>query len=206
MNEQVLVLSQQGMQQEERHFQLKNNRELRVTSRKARWHQEYTVSLLALAQTGQRVLHVGWKWLLLAVSCVVAMFVFLEVQQSFQFNIEPYVAHVMIVLTLLAMLFLLLCIKSISHSYVYYSQHANIPLIEVMVGKPTKQDYLDFISRLEHRIKELNEFMDLSIDKQAAGELRTVRRLTEEGVLDAKYYETAKAQLLKLIGQNYRKK
>lgn len=206
MNEMVLMLTQLGMQQEERRFQLRNNRELKITSTKARQKKEYTVSLLALEKKGQHVFRVGWKWLLLAIASVVCMVVFLEAQKHLQLNIEAYVVHVMIVFSLLAMLFLLRLIKSISNNYIYYSQYSHIPLVEVMVGKPNKEEFQSFITRLENRIKELNEFMELSLDKQAAGELKTVRRLTEEGVLDSKYYESAKKRLLRLIDQNYKNK
>ncbi len=205
MDEQSLELTQQGILQEERRFQLKNNRELRVARKNSGKEREYAVSLLALAQPGQRALRLNWKLLLAAILTLLVMFVLLQQQALHLVRLGDYALHVALVMSLLAMVFLLLCVRTFSYDYVFYSQHAHVPLVELMVAKPSRQAYRSFINRLESRIRELQDHMALPLDKQLAGELRTIRRLTEEGVLDAKYYPDVKDQLLKLIDQDYKK-
>lgn len=205
MNEQVLVLAQQGMQQEERRFQLKDNRELRIARKKSSQEKEYTVSLLALAQSGQHALHFNWKWLVAAIMSLLIMLALLRGQTLFQFQLESYTFYMVVVMSLLAMVFMLLCIRTFSFDYVFYSRYAHVPLVKFMVAKPSSPAYRKFIASLETRIEELQDYMALSVDKQIAGELRTIRRLTEEGVLEKSYYPHARDQLLKLIDQNYKK-
>lgn len=75
------------------------------------------------------------------------------------------------------------------------SQNAGVPIIELIVNKPSKEQFLSFIDYVEHRIKEYRLHMNIAEDKQLIGEMKMLRRLSDTGVISKKSYESAKSKL-----------
>ncbi|MDH5178821.1 MAG: hypothetical protein OEZ39_08730 [Gammaproteobacteria bacterium] len=204
MGEALTSLTQHGLLHEERHFLLKPNGELRVACKDAHQEKEYCISLLALADSARRRLNFSRRLLLIAVTAMLTMLVLTREQVLPLLGLANYALPVVLVFSLLALVCLLLCVRSFSYDYVFYSMHADVPLVSLMVTRPSLATSRRFVRELEARIGAVQAEAALSLEKQLAGELRTIRRLTEEGVLDACYYPAAKEHLLRLNDPAYR--
>ena len=87
--------------------------------------------------------------------------------------------------------------KHSSRKQIFYSRNANIPIIELSVGKPTKSSFYDFVNKIEQRIKKFRDHMDIAEDKQLIGEMKMLRRLSDDGIISNTLYEAAKSKLFK---------
>ena len=70
-----------------------------------------------------------------------------------------------------------------------------MPIVILCVGKPSKKSFSSFIEKIEKRIKKFREHMALDTEKQLTGEMKMLRRLSEDGVISTRAYEDAKAKL-----------
>ena len=85
--------------------------------------------------------------------------------------------------------------KHTSIKQIFYSRNAHVPIIELKPGMPSKEKFSAFIKALEQRIKKFRAHMDIAEDKQLTGEIKMLRRLSDDGVISKKVYETAKTKL-----------
>lgn len=199
-----LTLHQRSNNGEERQFELKAGRELHVINSKKDNRTVYAFSILALQDEGQRVNRYQQRWLWLALLMITSLLMMPSLQQYFPATIEQYMLSVFSALFFGALLFLMLLLRSFSRSCIFYSKYTNLPLLEFWINKPSRKEYEHFVSVLENSIKQLKQDMQISYDKQLAGELRTLRRVTEAGLLSESVYIAAKAKLLILSDTPYR--
>jgi hypothetical protein len=81
---------------------------------------------------------------------------------------------------------------------VFYTAFSRVPLFDILIGKPDRRSYRQFMQDLDMYLQKTRGFMDLNSEKQAAGELRMLRRLASDGLIPQKYYESAKGKMFKL--------
>lgn len=83
--------------------------------------------------------------------------------------------------------------------YIFVSRVAQVPLVEIEFLKPSNK--LDrFVVLLQERIQAALAASELDEKELLAGELRALRRLTENGFLEKTHYEKAKRLLLAKSG------
>ena len=87
--------------------------------------------------------------------------------------------------------------KGTSQKQVFHSRGANVPLIELAINNPSKKIFDDFVGKVEELIQSSREGLVISSNNQLAGEMKMLRRLSEDGVLSASVYKKAKDGLLK---------
>jgi len=198
-----LTLSQHGKGNEQRHFELKAGRELHVVQEGSVGTNKYGLSILALHDQGKRVYQFKKTWLVLALLAVAAMAAFPNLAPHIPAVLAPYSLYILAGLFFSGLLFLMLLIHTFKRSYVYYSIYTNLPLVKLWINNPTRKDFQHFITLLENNIKQHKQMMKIAYDKQLAGELRTLRRVTEAGMLSESVYLAAKAKLLLMSDLDY---
>lgn len=198
-----LMLRQKGKANEERRFELKAGCELHVVHKNHNKKNKFAFSILAMADQGKRVYQYKKRWLMLGVVTVMMLLLLPVAVKHVPFNVDPYILYIMSGLSFTALLFFMLLIYTFKRSYVFSSIYTKLPLIEFWVNNPSRKEYQGFIAGLESRIKQHKELMKITYDKQLAGELRTLRRVTEAGMLSESVYLAAKAKLLLMSDVDY---
>lgn len=80
---------------------------------------------------------------------------------------------------------------------VFVARHTQLPLVRMFNGLPDKQTFAAFTDSLHQQSQKRFDSLELSGQKQRAGELKTIRRLVDAGVLSQAQYNHAKKKLLK---------
>jgi malic enzyme len=79
--------------------------------------------------------------------------------------------------------------------YVFYTNYAGHPVVEILVDKPDRKGFDAFIEALRERISQIAISHHISKDGLQAGELKMLRRLSEKNILTSGEYEKAKAKI-----------
>lgn len=198
-NQQVRTLKQKDRFGREFEFALFEGRELSIGFKNNRQRLAYNIDLVALNPRSRREIIWGWKWLYaaLAVSGILAIALYaipyLVTTGSDAIRGVLFLSGVILIVS-----FILLFFKNTTRQQSFYSRHAGVPLVRLMIGKPDKASQQQFVEHLQQRILKLQSHLDLEIDKQLAGEMKMLRRLTEQGVVTEQRYNQAKDKLFKL--------
>lgn len=199
-----MELYQRAKSGEQRHFELKAERELHVTISRAQLTSHYGFSVLALMDRGKRIYTFRKRWLYLGILTILAMSFLPQLEMRLGFNIHTNSKYIFAGLFCLSLLFLLLLARSFKRHYVYLSIHTRLPIVEMWVNNPNRKEFINFIHELEKAIQSHKAKMQIPFNRQLAGEMRTLRRVSEAGVISPSVYQAAKAKLLIMSDQNYR--
>lgn len=195
------VIQQQSKTGAIREIQIISGKEVRIINGLKQRQQVYHISLLALADKSHVRLHIAKLWLSLLLGSV-GLFLLLTGVRSF-LAFEPGIYGVIIVsvLCLVALLSLIFLILNLGRKRVYFSRNAHVPLFDLLIGNPDTASYKSFIADLDQHIARARSSWNLSHDQQIAGEMKMLRRLVNEKVINATVYEQAKNHLFSLSGK-----
>lgn len=118
----------------------------------------------------------------------------------FTFSADKALLLVPPALILLALpgLFAWLYVTRSRHLLIFNSRYAQVPLVELLVRQPNAEDYGNFVRHLNRSIAKLVQDKGLTAHDLRAGELRSLRKMAEQGAIDSEAYELAKGRLLAL--------
>ncbi len=178
-------------------IKLVDGREIQVATRNKKSKQAYSVDILSLKDKSKSTFSIAWKWLIWSVSFLVVMLLMLKILPAYLGEDKNlYLGMILISGLAGSILSLFLFWKYSSKDQIFYSRNAHVPIIILATGKPTKKEFSLFINALEKRIKNFRQHMDIADDKQLTGEIKMLRRLSDDGVISKKHYESAKSKLL----------
>lgn len=189
------TLRQQTRLGQAREFQIINNKEIRIILPGKSKQKTTTVSLLALGEKSSYHIHVAWGWIIMALLVVAGLAGYFSAKQQFGF----YLGIGESILVISAGLIILACgvlfVSALSRKRIFYSRNSHIPLFDIMVNNPSHHEYHQFLNLLNSYIAKTRQFRQLSLQQQMAGELRMIRRLVSEGILEQSDYDRAKGRL-----------
>jgi hypothetical protein len=189
------TLNQRGTFARPRHFELLDNRQVRVTLPSGRRTLAYSLDVLALDPTGRRRFTVSWLWLGVLLGGLLVSWLSLV----FLSDLESKVTYFLGLAAggLIAALGALMFFRSLTRRRVFVSRYAHVPLLDLLVNNPDRKRFREFLNRLEESVKSAHSQYDMPKDQRIAGEMRTLRRLSEQNILSSQDYEQAKAKLLR---------
>jgi len=191
-------LRQHGRFGVRREYQIVDGRNLRLAIGKKSNIKVYQIPILALAEKSRRQLHIAWRWVWLSIFGLVGMPVYFQLMSLLGINAGRYNSLVVVGLSVVVLLGLVMVALNFSHKRVFYTAFSKVPVFDILVGNPDRRSYKQFMQDFEMYLKKTRGFMDLDSDKQAAGEMRMLRRLASDGLIPQKYYESAKGKMFKL--------
>lgn len=195
MADEVLAINQEGVNGADVQISLVQERELRVERNGKRAKSKFSIDVLALEETSQRKTNLGWKWLLVGVMVMLLAFAVSNLVPMLK-NSMAYQGVVYVAAIGLGIGCFFMAWKVTNKMQIFYSRKAKVPLIELAVNKPSKKEFGAFVEKLESCITAAHQKMNIGNDKQLTGEMKTLRRLADQGVLGRTEYETAKSYLL----------
>lgn len=175
---------------------LLNARTLHVERTGKRGIQKYTIDLLALNSTSQPETVFGWQWFAVGIISILLMFLLLNLFPGL-YESALYAGAVYFMGLGISGGCFYVAWNSSSRKQIFYSRNGRVPLVELAINIPTKKEFSAFVRQLEDSIESSHGELTLSMNNQLAGEMRMLRRLSEEGLLSEKIYNTAKTALLK---------
>jgi hypothetical protein len=195
MADEVLVINQEGVNGADVKVSLVKERELRIVRKGKRAKSQYSIDVLALDEISQRKMYLGWKWFLAGVVIIVLAFLAPQfvviLKNSMLYQALVYVAGAGLGAACFYMAW-----KVTNKKQIFNSRKAKVPLVELVVNKPSKKEFSAFVKRVESCINAAHQKLNIAADKQLTGEMKTLRRLADQGVLSRSEYETAKSFLL----------
>jgi len=176
---------------------LLNERELIVRDATKRNTIKYTIDIVALNAESRRITTWGWRWFVVGVVVILvtilAFFLLPALSENSLYSILVSMVGVGIGIGCF-----FLAWKTTSVKQVFFSRNSNVPLVELFVNQPSKNEFNNFAEKMQHCIQAVQQQMDLSQQNQLAGEIKMLRRLSEAGVLSATVYKAAKDDLLSM--------
>lgn len=160
---------------------------------------DYAMDVAILAPAGRAVHSSERRWLWVAGAAAVALLISLAV--LFLGLASPLVLLPLAGLLLaLAIICVSQFLRSRRHLLVFDSRYAAVPLVELLINQPDSGSYAAFVAGLCADIEALVRDKSLSATDLRAGELRSLRKLQEQQVIDSSAYEAAKQRLLARTG------
>jgi hypothetical protein len=188
-------LHQQGSYGQQREYQIVNGRNVRVAIGSKARHKIFNVPMLALAEETKMRLHIAWAWLWLALCGGLAIPVYLVIKSQLGLNTRILDFAVLSGLVMATLLGVIMLARSFARKRVFFTAYSKVPLFDILIGKPDKQSYKEFLSLLESHLHKTRSDWNLKAEQQIAGEIRMLRRLANEGVIPQKIYAEAKDKL-----------
>ncbi|HFD32080.1 MAG TPA: hypothetical protein ENJ28_05135 [Gammaproteobacteria bacterium] len=185
-------------------IKLVDGREIQVATRNKKSKQAYSVDILSLKDKSKSVFTIAWKWLFWGLGLLTVMFLLLKILPEYLgSNKNLYLGIILLSGLAGTILSIIQFWKHSAKNHIFYSRNANVPIIILSAGKPNKKDFLSFVVAIEKRIKKFRQHMELAEDKQLTGEMKMLRRLSDDGIISKKDYESAKPKLLSGFDSNF---
>jgi len=192
-----LQLSQKRPFAGERIFQFKDKNTVLVTFKNLKHRKEYLIDLAALNPKDSSHFVFAKKPLVAFIIMLnVSMVLYLTpIMDLLNLIYKDWIVSGSVILTLFSFI---LFISFTRVERVFKSRHSNVPLLRFYNGLPNKKEFKKFIEYIQTESKNRFEKLNLDLQKQRAGELKTIRRVLDEGALTQAQYEKAKKMLLAL--------
>lgn len=176
-----------------------NDRYGRITTR--RWHaaRNYAIELATLAPEAQHSTHFAWRWLGAAGTMLLGLVGFIAYLKYGHGETSWMVsAGGIAILGLLTALFFYLFFILSKRTIIFRARFSGVPLVEIPIHVSERkkgQAFAEVMSTLAQKNRARLHHTD---DDLRAGELRMLRRLSEEGAIASAVYDKAKMMLLRL--------
>lgn len=190
------TLVQNGVLKRSNRVSFQDNRTLRIDSQVNNKSITYRLDVIALKGKHSRSYNFAWPWL---IGALVLFGLLLTVMNTSFIFPDPGAWHAIlaeVVLGVLAVVCIVLFIKLSYSKYVFKSRHGKVPMLDVWAGQPSGKAVRTFIKLLEQRIENAHNHMNLTMEQQLTGEMKMLRRLVDEGVIQQNTYEAARPKLM----------
>ena len=173
-----------------------DNRTLRIDLQNNKKDSSYRIDIIALRSKHKRSFSLAWPWLVAAALLIVLLMT--EIQFQFIFPADSWLSTLgLIFIGVLSIVCLGLFFKFSYSRYIFRTRHSKVPLVEIWAGSPSRKAVNNFIKLMEQRIDKAHNHMNLTMDQQLTGEMKMLRRLVEENILQQSLYDSARAKLMK---------
>lgn len=181
----------------ERLFRFKDKNTLLVILKNLKNHKEYLIDIAALDPISR-------SHFVFAIKSLISLILFLNLSLIFyatpalDFLNSTYQDWALSGVVIIALISFILFTIFTRYERVFVSRESKVPLVYFYNGLPNKKEFKKFTQYIETESQQRFEKLALDTQKQRAGEMKTIRRVFDEGVITTSQYEKAKAKLLKL--------
>ena len=190
-----LELKQKKLFTGERYFLFKDNT-LNIVNKSLKKYKEYMIDVVALDPKirGNFIFAIK-SFALFIIFLNVSLILYLTPSLDFLVaeNKTEFLATTIAIALISLVVFLILT----QYERIFVARHTKVPLVRFYNGLPNKKEFKDFIETIQQQAQQRFDALALDLQKQRAGELKTIRRVHEQGGLSAAEYTAAKETLLK---------
>ncbi len=181
----------------ERQFCFKDKSTLNVISKTLNNHKEYLIDIVAI-DPKLRSHFIFAKKPLISFIIFINLSLIFYLTPALNFLPATYKNWVVAVAIILALTSLIIFMVFTRHDRVFVSRHSKVPLIRFYNNLPSKQEFKQFIQAIQTASQQRFDHLGLNLQQQRAGELKTIRRVQEQGGITTGQYNRAKNKLLNL--------
>lgn len=192
------TLQQQSRAEPLKELSIVDGKEIRIVIGSPPRQKSYSVQLLALADKSHIRLNIAWRWLWLLIGCVVALLGYWFARAVFGLSLGMFEFSYVAGFSLTAILALVMFGLKLARKRVFISRLARVRLFDILISNPNHRAYKSFLNNLNQSLINARQFWNLKPEHQVAGEMRMLRRLSEEGIIKQSEYEQAKKKLFSL--------
>jgi len=191
-----LELNQKKLFAGERQFSFRDKTTLSVKIKTLKTSCEYLIDVVALDPKMKSNFIFAKKSL---ISCILflnisLLFYLTPLLDLFELTNKSWYIAAATILSLISFITFLVFTQ---YERVFIARHTKIPLVRFYNGLPNKKEFKNFINMIQTKSQKRFEHLGLNMQSQCAGELKTIRRIQEQGGLSFSQYEHAKNKLLK---------
>ena len=172
-----------------REFSIFDEHYLKVSIRDRHNEKDFVIDLRAINPQSESINLISWHWLgamaVTLLACALSAYG-AQLAHSIEYAAAAGVALI------LACVFGILFLYTMEKKKVFVTRFGKVPLLEIMAGKPNHQAVDDFLKEIEFRANQAVANSKLDKDQLRAGEVRMLRRLSNNGVLNKDEYAKAK--------------
>lgn len=204
MAEKDIVFKQRNSFGLDTQIKLVDGRELQVISKDKKNKTAFSVDILSLQDKSKKVFFIAWKWLIASLSFLLVMLLLLKFLPPYLGSNKNLYLGLILLIGIVGTIFCFIKFwKFTSQKQIFYSRNAHVPIVILCAGKPSKKKFSAFIDSLEQRIEKFRSHMNLDEEKQLTGEMKMLRRLSDDGIISKKEYEDAKTKLFSGFDSNF---
>lgn len=182
-----------------RAFEIRDEKYLRVSERTLKGGRHYHLHLAVLEPWPRRHRRIAWRWLAgtLGFGTGAAGIALALTNGLGRASMGTMIASLALC-TVASLGSLLMFLYRSPNLAEFRSRHGNCVLFSLMHRRPDRKSYEAFVAELTERILEASRAVRLTREQMLAAELKTLRRLTGEGVLQEADYAAAKRRIFTL--------
>ncbi len=178
-------------------FIIKSGSHISIEQLKTRGKTKFDIDLIALSPDSRTQINLAWHWMVAMMISLIAVVATLATSQFItDAIIIEYKKYFLVLVVILFIIFTLLFLVFSNRKRVFTTRHSKLPIVEILISNPNRNSYKSFIDDLENEIIITCQNRQLDPKRQRAGELKTLRRLSEQGVISKSEYEQSKQILL----------
>ncbi len=176
-----------------------NDKFVKVTNQSLFGRQNYHLNLTMLEPWPVRHRRFAWRWLLslgyfALATLVFAYYVWLHQDPQTLNRLLPF----MTAFILLACGSLILFIYQSPNVTEFRSRYGSCPLLRLLYNKPDTESFRHFVAELKTRILAASQAVTLDKQQMLAIEMKELRRLADEGVIDQDDYRRARQRIMNM--------
>lgn len=181
----------------EQRFEIFDKRFLRIKHQHKKNQLKFALDMVVLDPKAQHVVHYPWRWLGAGGAAAVLGLALLGlVYSGFNPDYALYLGLAGALALALAGLFAYLFSIDLERKYVFQTRFGRVPIIELLENSANAKARSLFIDEVITWVNHTLEKANFSDQELRAGELKTLRRLTNEGAVAENLYDKAKNHIL----------
>ncbi|VAX01368.1 hypothetical protein MNBD_GAMMA22-1929 [hydrothermal vent metagenome] len=178
-------------------FVIKPGSHISIEQLKSRGKTKFDIDLIALSPDSHTRINLAWHWMVAMMITLAVIVATLAASQFITNNIIlEYKKYFLLLVVMLFIIFTILFLVFSNRKRIFTTRHSKLPIVEILISNPNKSSYKSFIDGLENEIIISCQNRQLNQKQQRAGELKTLRRLSEQGFISKADYEQSKQILL----------
>lgn len=202
MNEKKLnsTLKQESQARgEKRTFEIYNEKFIKITINNIINNHNYHLNLSMIAPWPVRHRNISWQWLLAVIYFSFATLTYTSYLFYFQESskLERLLPFIVVFLLLSLGTFLMFLYKS-PNVMEFKSRYGNCVVLSLLYNLPNKKEFKNFVEEIKLRSLTASQAIKIDKDQMMGIEMNELNRMYEEGVLETRDYEEAKARILQI--------
>ncbi len=190
-------LSQDKLFYGKSNFEIKSGSHISIEQLKTTKKIKFDIDLMALSPDSRIQVNLAWHWMMAMMISLIVIVIVLAIMQFISDELVlEYTQYFIAVLVFLFFIFTVLFLIFSNRKRIFMTRHAGLPVIEILISNPNKNSYNSFVNNLENEIIIAVGNRQLNTKQQRAGELKTLRRLSLQGVISKSDYDESKHTLL----------
>lgn len=191
------LLQKSSLREIQRLIRVFDKRFIKIIEKTPKGTKEYLINTIILSSKPSRKLGLNPLHLLLSFAMGYASYYSPQLKNlELSFLTVSYIYVIMILLATASLVFFILFLRSFKFVWQFKSRNGKVAVFDIFRTKPSRSAVRKFVKQLSENIKQVNSNNHMNDVQNLAVELNEHRRLRDEGLVNNKGYEKAKARIM----------